>query len=124
MFIKGRKSGNINGSVTARGFENSIAVGSVSHEMSSLRDPQSGLPTGRRQRKPLVLVVTLDRSWPVLMQALTTSESLADIQQYTVDATDGTPSRDVLKISLTYQKIEWTWNNGGIRAMDDWSARN
>jgi type VI secretion system secreted protein Hcp len=28
------------------------------------------------------------------------------------------------EISLTYQKITWTWNDGGITATDDWLARN
>jgi hypothetical protein len=23
----------------------------------------------------------------------------------------------------TYQKIEWTWNDGGVTANDDWEAR-
>ena len=27
------------------------------------------------------------------------------------------------EVSLTYQKIEWTWNDGGITAGDDWEAR-
>lgn len=27
------------------------------------------------------------------------------------------------EIAFTYQKIEWTWNDGGITAMDDWEAR-
>ena len=27
-------------------------------------------------------------------------------------------------IALTYQKIEWTWNDGGITAGDDWEVRN
>jgi type VI secretion system secreted protein Hcp len=26
------------------------------------------------------------------------------------------------EISFTYQKIEWTWNDGGITAADDWEA--
>ena len=26
------------------------------------------------------------------------------------------------EISMTYQKITWTWNDGGITAMDDWEA--
>ena len=26
------------------------------------------------------------------------------------------------EISFTYQKIEWTWNDGGITAGDDWEA--
>ena len=24
------------------------------------------------------------------------------------------------EVAFTYQKIEWTWNDGGITAMDDW----
>ena len=26
------------------------------------------------------------------------------------------------EVAFTYQKIEWTWNEGGITAMDDWEA--
>src|SRR5580692_7387244 len=26
------------------------------------------------------------------------------------------------EVSLTYQRIEWTWNEGGITAYDDWEA--
>ena len=26
------------------------------------------------------------------------------------------------EIAFTYQKIEWTWNDGGIMASDDWEA--
>jgi type VI secretion system secreted protein Hcp len=26
-------------------------------------------------------------------------------------------------VAFSYQKIEWTWNDGGITAMDDWEAR-
>ena len=28
------------------------------------------------------------------------------------------------EIAFTYQKIEWTWVDGGITAMDDWEAPN
>ena len=27
------------------------------------------------------------------------------------------------EIAFTYQKIEWTWTDGGITASDDWEAR-
>jgi len=27
------------------------------------------------------------------------------------------------EIAFTYQKIEWTWTDGGITAVDDWQAR-
>src|SRR5262249_43308469 len=26
------------------------------------------------------------------------------------------------QIAFTYQKIQWTWNDGGIMAMDDWES--
>lgn len=26
------------------------------------------------------------------------------------------------EIAFTYQKIEWTWNDGGITALDDWES--
>ena len=28
------------------------------------------------------------------------------------------------ELALTYQKIEWTWNDGGITAGDDWEIRS
>lgn len=28
------------------------------------------------------------------------------------------------EVAFTYQKIEWTWNEGGITAGDDWEAPN
>lgn len=27
------------------------------------------------------------------------------------------------EIAFTYEKIQWTWNDGGITSMDDWGAR-
>jgi type VI secretion system secreted protein Hcp len=26
------------------------------------------------------------------------------------------------EVMMTYQKIQWAWNDGGITAMDDWQA--
>ncbi len=26
------------------------------------------------------------------------------------------------EVAFTYQKIEWTWMDGGITAMDDWES--
>jgi type VI secretion system secreted protein Hcp len=30
--------------------------------------------------------------------------------------------KEYLEIAYTYQKITWTWTDGGITAMDDWEA--
>ena len=155
LFLKGQKSGLIKGGVTVKGQEGAIQVDSVSHEIVSPRDAASGLPTGQRQHKPLVLTVRVDKSWPLLYNVLVTNENLSQVElrvlvpnangaggaaavqrkilltnanisgikQYTVDAANGSANYDVLQISLTYQKIEWDWIEGGISAMDDWEAR-
>lgn len=31
---------------------------------------------------------------------------------------------DYEEVEFTYQKIEWTWTDGGITAMDDWESPN
>ena len=63
----------------------------------------------------------------------------AERQHYTVRLTNANISGIVLKmpnnrsaklmkippyeeVSLTYQKIEWTWNEGGLSAADDWET--
>ena len=142
--LKGQKQGEIKGSVTQKGREGKIMVIAVSHEIVSPRDPASGLPTGKRMHKPFVITKELDKSTPVLYKALTNNENLpefaldvydqvAGVEKlvYTVKLTnaniasirivekDGKP---VQEIAFTYQKIEWTWTDGGITAMDDWEA--
>ena len=153
LFLKGQRSGVIKGGVTVKGQEGAIQVDSVSHEIISPRDPQSGLPTGQRMHKPFVVNVPVDKAWALLYNVMTTNENIAefrlnvltttgsgtqavsrfvrltnanisDIKQYTVDGTNGKPAHDELQISFTYQKIEWTWTEGGLTAMDDWEARN
>jgi type VI secretion system secreted protein Hcp len=71
---------DILGSVTQRGRENWIMVIGCSHEVSAPRDAASGVPTGKRQHKPLVIVKELDRSTPLLMHALTNNENIEDME--------------------------------------------
>jgi len=159
MLAKGQKSGQIKGSVTQKGREDSIAVIAVSHSIISPRDPQSGLPTGQRMHKPFVITKELDKSTPVLYNVLCTNENLTEVlikfwtpqikavqgtgqevQHYTVKLTNANIAAidfrmanirhaDLVKfaeyeeIAMTYQKIDWTWNDGGITAEDDWETR-
>jgi type VI secretion system secreted protein Hcp len=142
--LKGQKQGEIKGSVTQKGREGAIAVIAVGHSIVSPRDPQSGLPTGKRMHKPFVITKELDRSSPQLYQMLATNENISELELtvfadklaktplYTVKLTNANiasidlvtpatgPSQTV--VTLTYQKIEWTWVDGGITAMDDWEA--
>lgn len=159
LILKGAKLGAINGGVTEKGKENSIEVHSFNVEIDSPRDATTGLPTGKRQHDPLVIVKVLDKSSPLLWQALVTNENLtqfvlqfwnsvpvqtgvgtgADTMVYTITLTNASiasirqfmadneipanaslPVRE--EISFTYQKITWTWVQGGITATDDWSS--
>ncbi len=79
MTLTGQKSGPIKGGVTQKGRENSIAVVAVSHEIVSPRDPQSGLPTGQRMHKPLVVTIEWDQSLPKLYDLLTHNENITSL---------------------------------------------
>ncbi len=158
--LKGQKQGEIKGSVTQKGRENKIMVIAVSHEIVSPRDPASGLPTGKRMHKPFVITKELDKSSPLLYNALVNNENIVEwelqfwtpqlkaatgtgveVQHYTVDLVNANiasiafrmPNNkhpDLMKfteyeeIAFTYQKIIWTWTDGGITAQDDWEAPN
>ena len=81
------------------GKEDSISVISISHELVSPRDPATGLPTGKRQHKPLAIVKLIDRSTPLLYRALVTNEKMTtfnlafyvtppggqEVKQFTID---------------------------------------
>lgn len=160
LTLKGQKQGQIKGSVTQKGREDSIEVIAVSHEIVSPRDPASGLPTGKRMHKPFVITKEIDKSSPLLMKALTSNENITEfilkfwapntkaaaggagteVQYYTVKLTNASittidtrmlnnKNPELVKyapyeeVAFTYQKIEWTWTDGGITASDDWEAR-
>jgi type VI secretion system secreted protein Hcp len=151
--LKGQKQGEIKGSVTQKGRENKIMVIAVSHEITSPRDPASGLPTGKRMHKPFVITKELDKATPLLYNVLVNNENVqewelqfwrpsatgAEQQHFTIKLTNANIANiahrmlnnknpDLMRyaefeeISFTYQKVEWTWTDGGITAMDDWES--
>lgn len=114
----------------------SIPLTGLSHEIVSPRDAASGLPTGKRMHKPFVITKQLDKSTPLLLEALVNNENLTSVligllrngqQVATIKLTNASISSyvdagDTEHWSFTYQKIEWTWVDGGISASDDWAA--
>jgi type VI secretion system secreted protein Hcp len=151
--LKGQKTGEIKGSVTQKGREGKIMVIAMSHEIISPRDPASGLPTGKRMHKPMLITKELDKATPLLYNVLVNNENVqewelqfwrpsatgAEQQHFTVKLTNGNiasiaqrmpnnKNPELMKyetyeeIAFTYQKIEWTWTDGGITAMDDWES--
>ncbi|AUX44724.1 hypothetical protein SOCE26_061910 [Sorangium cellulosum] len=165
--LTGQKQGEIKGSITQAGRKEKIGVIAVHHQITSPRDPATGLPSGKRQHKPLVITKELDKSSPLLYQALVTNEVISDWElmfyssgisaqkamgneqnHYTIKlvnatisnieffmehtrkaAAGGTSGLDLQvqtpeyeKVAFTYQKIIWTWIDGGVTAEDDWES--
>jgi len=127
--IKGQKQGDF--STTP------LAIGGVTHEIVAPRDPATGLPTGKRQHKPFTITKTIDKTTPLLLNALVNNENLVFVK---VAITDGTSNTIMIieltnanvgsrrqigqaeEITFTYQKISWTWVDGGVTAQDDWES--
>jgi len=115
-----------------------IDVTAVSHEIVSPRDPASGLPTGKRQHKPISITTEWGASTPLFINALTNNETLTSVligllrngkQVATIQLTNASVSQfdqhgENVTLQFTYQKITWTWVDGGVTAQDDWEAPN
>jgi type VI secretion system secreted protein Hcp len=78
MRLTSEIQGEIKGSVTQAGREVSILVVAFNHEIDSPRDAASGLSTGKRQHKPLVITKEIDKSTPLLMNVLTNNENITN----------------------------------------------
>ena len=112
-------------------------ISGYSHQVTSPRDAATGLATGKRQHKPLTITKEIDKSTPLLMKAIFTNQTLP-VVQLSLNGSDGKAVATVRltnaqisdhlqqgsteTVSFTYQKITWTWVDGGVTAEDDWEA--
>jgi len=89
LTLEGENQGNIEGSCEMEGREGTILVYSFDHDIHIPRDPQSGLPSGKRIHGPLTIVKEFDKASPKLYQALCTGEHLSNvtIKWYRIDPT-------------------------------------
>ena len=78
LTLTGETQGDIKGSVTQAGREDTIMVIGTSHEVVSPRDAASGLPTGKRQHKPYTITKEVDKATPLLMTVLTNNENITN----------------------------------------------
>ena len=76
--MKGETQGKIKGSVTQKGREGSFIVIAVDHEVISPTDEASGLPTGKRQHRPLTITKEVDISSPQLWNLLCNNENISE----------------------------------------------
>ncbi|OIP34748.1 MAG: hypothetical protein AUK27_06700 [Deltaproteobacteria bacterium CG2_30_66_27] len=153
MTLKGKTAGDIKGGCTQKGREGSIIIFAFDHDILSPRDIATGLPTGKRQHKPVKITKEIDKSSPILYKVLVTNEALTEVvfkfwkpsasgkenQYYTIKLTnaniasmktffpnmlvaENTKLPHMEEVSFTYQKIEWTFTDGGFTSEDDWET--
>ena len=142
MTVKGIKTGDFKGDAAG---SKVINVFGFQNEVISPRDPASGLPTGQRLHKPIVITKEVGASSPQFFNAVATNETLskvvitftqsqrdgrevtffvvtltnataADIKEYTSGSTF------LEDISFTYQKIEIDDPIAKTSAFDDWES--
>jgi type VI secretion system secreted protein Hcp len=87
--ITGATQGNITqgaftedsvGNVWQEGHEDQILVQAVDHNVTIPRDPQSGQPSGQRVHRPFKFTAALNKSTPLLYNALTSGEMLTEVE--------------------------------------------
>jgi len=80
MELTGNTQGNISeGCSDMKGRENTILCQALNHEVYIPRDPQTGLPTGKRVHNPLTVTKVFDKSTPKFFQALSTGERMSNV---------------------------------------------
>ena len=129
-----------------------ILVYAVHHNVEIPKDTHTGLPTGQRIHHPLTITKAMDCASPMLYKACCSGEQCdVELDYYRIKP-DGTeekyftvkleeaivvtmehdtpltflpenkPYRDMEKVSFTYSKITWTYNDGNIEYVDNWKA--
>src|SRR5262249_34546565 len=137
------KQGDFKGDIITGRAGNLINVVAYQYSVASPRDPASGLPTGRRQHRPVVVTHELGSSSPQFFAAAVTNEALdkvvinffkaqangKEVNFYRVTLTAASisefkqysPGPTVLEdVSMTFQKIEQEDLLAKTSASDDW----
>jgi type VI secretion system secreted protein Hcp len=151
MTIEGSSQGNIEGDVTRVGLEDHILVESVGYNLTAPLDAASGLPTGKRQHRPVRIIKPVDKATPKLFMALTTNEVLTDVvikfykpnfdgnevHYFTIELLDAriisvSPSHSSIgegisepvreAVSFVFTRIIMTDELNGTTAEDTWSS--
>jgi type VI secretion system secreted protein Hcp len=155
MTATGETQGEIKGGVNQAGREDSMAITEFGHGVGAPVDSASGLPSGKRQHRPIRVTKEIDKATPILLNVLTNNETLTSVtfrffrpsssgaeqQYYTVELVnahivninqsnqtrlppnwDDVPAPALETLTLVYEKIIWTWEDGGIIAEDNWQS--
>lgn len=147
MTIKGQKQGLIKGDGIGRMWLDKISGDGYTYSVISPRDPQSGMPTGQRMHKPLVVIKEVNKSSPLLANAIFTNENLLTVNLefpktdasgvetvfYKITLTNANiaelhqfltaDGKLMEEIAFTFEKIDMTNVSGAITAGDNWETR-
>ncbi len=127
-----------------------VLVYAIEHDVEIPRDTHTGLPTGQRIHHPLTITKHVDQASPKIYKACCTGEQCTvtldhyrigpvgqEEKYFTIKLEDAIvvsvhketpltflpenkPYSDMEKVSFTYSKITWTYNDGNIEYVDDW----
>jgi len=136
------------------GREDTIEIYGFSHEIQAEApaDTASGLPTGKRQHKPISVTKPIDKATPLLLKALvdgkkfgvckievykTAGKLSQERLLYSIDLKSDEDSTGVFicnrsevleggryseEVSFCYDEIVWEYADGGITVEDDWET--
>jgi type VI secretion system secreted protein Hcp len=142
----GQTQGELEGDATMQNFEGWMNVFGFGHGVVVPFDSNSGQRGGQRRHQPLRLYKAIDKATPKLYRALVTGERVdcevrffqtsrqgTVVNYFTIElqngflsditaasGSEGAGTREV--VSIVYQQITWTYENGGITTTDDWSS--
>ena len=144
--IEGTKQGKFKGDNPNKAHKDQITGLAFDYAVIAPRDPASGLPTGKRQHKPVTITKRWDAATPQLFKALVTNEVLKWVKiefvktssagkeyvYHKLTLTDATvvdihqhANAETLEqedVSFIFRKIEIENVDGKTVAIDDWSS--
>ena len=118
MTFKGTKQGAIKGTSTKGKHTGGVVIQSFSFGVESPYDGHSGLPSGKRQHKPVVITREVDESSPLLHQALVTNEVFTSASlSFARPSSGGKPPvfSTIELTNATISEIGHAQNSGGRR---------
>jgi type VI secretion system secreted protein Hcp len=147
--ITSARQGKFRGEIPRKGYENKIAALNFEYGVATKPDAATGLPTGKRQHRPIRIVKTWGAASTQLFSALTANEVLntvvidfvvvnpttgAEALDHTITLTNATATSiqyqmenvngqftQVESVEFTFQKITITDTKSQSMAMDDWA---
>jgi len=105
LTLKGEKQGVIQGGVTQKGRENKILLIAYNHEIKVPVDVATGQTAGRRQHGLFTITKEVDRSSPLLYQALATNEAFPQFELQCWRATPTGLEQQHYTIKLTNARV-------------------